>query len=209
MPHGNFQLSTLNFQLILSIFVLSIKTVKMKRILSILILAMICLNTWSQARLTSNKETHHFGQIEWKKPVTVEYTITNTGDAPLVLSNITTSCACAVADWTKTPIAPGEKGFVKATFDAKALGHFHKSVGIYSNAATNLVYLYFTGEVARNPSIDYSVLYPHTVGQILIDNMELDFPDAHLGENPSIVLNIVNQSDRPYEPVLIHLLSYF
>ena len=78
-------------------------------------------------RISSNKETHNFGQIEWKKPVTVEYTITNTGNEPLVLTNVTTSCACAVADWTKEPIAPGAKGTVKASFDAKALGRFDKS----------------------------------------------------------------------------------
>lgn len=181
----------------------------MKRIIiSIFILATVCLNVWSQARLTSNKETHNFGQIQWKKPVTVEYIITNSGNKPLVLTNITTSCACAVADWTQSPILPGEKGFVKVTFDAKALGYFHKSVGIYSNSPNNLVYLYFTGQVVRNPTIDISEAFPHSVGKILISNMELDFPDARLGENPIISLNIVNQSDRPYEPVLMHLPPY-
>ena len=80
----------------------------MKRsILSILTVFIITLSAIAQPRLSSNKETHNFGQIEWKHPVTVEYTITNTGDKPLVLTNVTTSCACSVADWTKKPIAPG------------------------------------------------------------------------------------------------------
>ena len=48
-------------------------------------------------------------KLSGKRPVTVEYTITNTGNQPLVLTNVTTSCACAVADWTKEPIAPGGK----------------------------------------------------------------------------------------------------
>jgi hypothetical protein len=68
------------------------------------------------------------------------FVITNTGDQPLVWSNVTVSCACAVADWTKTPIAPGEEGMVSATFDAKALGRFHKLIGVYSNAAPHLFY---------------------------------------------------------------------
>ncbi len=72
-------------------------------------------------------------------PVTVEYTITNTGNQPLVLTNVTTSCACAVADWTKEADCSGAKGIVKASFDAKALGHFEKSIGIYSNASPSLV----------------------------------------------------------------------
>ena len=71
----------------------------MKRsLLSILSLLTVALAAVAQPRISSNKETHNFGQIEWKRPVTVEYTITNTGNQPLVLTNVTTSCACAVAD---------------------------------------------------------------------------------------------------------------
>ena len=85
----------------------------MKRsLLSIFFLLIVTLAAVAQPRISSNKETHNFGQIEWKRPVTVEYTITNTGNLPLVLTNVTTSCACAVADWTKEPIAPGAKGIV-------------------------------------------------------------------------------------------------
>ena len=58
----------------------------MKRsILSILTVFIITLSAIAQPRLSSNKETHNFGQIEWKHPVTVEYTITNTGDKPMSL----------------------------------------------------------------------------------------------------------------------------
>ncbi len=161
----------------------------------------------AQPRLTSNKETHHFGQIEWKYPVTVEYTITNTGSEPLVLTQVTTSCGCAVANWTKSPIAPGEKGMVSATFDAKALGKFEKTVGIYSNASPSLVYLRFTGEVVQEIT-DYSQMYEQSIGQILVDRATLEFPDSHWGEEPELVLSVVNTSDSPYEPVLMHLPHY-
>lgn len=81
------------------------KIYHMKRtLLLIFTLLTVTLAAVAQPRISSNKETHNFGQIEWKKPVTVEYTITNTGNEPLVLTNVTTSCACAVADWTKEPI---------------------------------------------------------------------------------------------------------
>ncbi len=89
----------------------------------------------------------HLGQIEWKRPVTVQYTVTNTGNEPLVLSEVEPDCACTDVRWTKTPIAPGEKGTVDVTFDAEALGHFQKSVAIFTNAAPHLVYLKFDGEV--------------------------------------------------------------
>ena len=180
----------------------------MKRSISFIItLFIITLSVIAQPRLSSNKETHNFGQIEWKHPVNVEYTITNTGDKPLVLTNVTTSCACSVASWTKTPIAPGEKGTVSATFDAKALGHFEKTVGIYSNAQPSLVYLKFVGEVVQEVT-DFTKTHPYAIGSIRLDRNEFAFPDAHRGEEPTLTFSVVNLSDRPYEPVLMHLPPY-
>ena len=161
------------------------KIYHMKRtLLLIFTLLTVTLAAVAQPRISSNKETHNFGQIEWKKPVTVEYTITNTGNEPLVLTNVTTSCACAVADWTKEPIAPGAKGTVKASFDAKALGRYDKSIK------------------------DYSKLLPYAIGNIRIDRDEFSFPDVYRGQQPSMTFSIANLSDRPYEPVLMHLPPY-
>lgn len=180
----------------------------MKRFFSfIYICCFFALTLLAQPRLSSNKETHKFGQIEWKHPVKVEYVITNTGNQPLVLSNVTTSCACTVADWTKTPIAPGEKGTVSAIFDAEALGHFEKSIGIYSNAAPYLAYLKFTGEVVREVK-DFSKTHPYQIGKIKMDLNELAFPDVYRGDKPQLKLSLVNLSDKPYEPVLMHLPYY-
>lgn len=179
----------------------------MKQSFLIIILLLAIRTVCAQPRLSSNKETHNFGQIEWKKPVTVEYTITNTGDRPLVLTNVNTSCACSVADWTKEPIAPGSKGMVKATFDAKALGRFNKSISIYSNATPHLVYLNFTGEVVQEIK-DYTKTHPYAIGNIRIDCDEFAFPDVYRGQQSTLTFSIANLSDRPYEPVLMHLPPY-
>lgn len=161
----------------------------------------------AQPRFTSNTEQYSFGQIEWKHPVTAQYIITNTGDKPLVLTDIAPDCACSVAQWTKTPIAPGAKGTVNVTFDAKALGHFRKSVAIYCNAQPGLVYLNFDGEVVREIK-DFTKTHPYLIGQIRIDKNSLDFPDMQHGEQPVMHIGVVNLSDRPYEPVLMHLPTY-
>ena len=179
----------------------------MKRYLLTLYILSVCLFAWAQPRISANRDTYHFGQIEWQKPVSVDFQITNTGDKPLVLSNVTVSCACAVVDWTKTPIAPGNKGTITATFDAKALGRFHKSIGVYSNATPNLVYLHFVGEVVRKVT-DFTNYDLESIGQIMIDKTEIDFPDVHKGEQPTMQLVVVNQSSAPYEPVLMHLPPY-
>lgn len=182
--------------------------IMMKRyFFAIYFLCTVCAIAVAQPRISSNKTTHNFGQIEWKKPVKVEFVITNTGDKPLVLNNVTTSCACSVADWVKSPIAPGKEGVISATFDAKALGHFHKSIGVYSNATPELIYFNFNGEVVQEVTdlIDYDL---ESIGQIMIDQTEIDFPDAHIGERPVMRITVVNQSSGPYEPVLMHLPPY-
>ena len=180
----------------------------MKRtLICIYALAAVAVSATAQPRFSSNKETHNFGQIEWKHPVSVQYVITNTGDQPLVLTDVDPSCACSVAQWTQTPIAPGEKGKIVVDFDAKALGHFDKSIAVYSNAQPNLAYLHFTGEVVREIK-DFTKTYPYLIGQIRIDKNEIDFPDTHRGEKPVIRIGVVNLSDRSYEPVLMHLPPY-
>ena len=170
-------------------------------------IAATALTAVAQPRFTSNTETYDFGQIEWKHPVTVQYSITNTGDRPLVLTEVEPDCACSVAQWTKTPIAPGAKGTVNVTFDAEALGHFNKSVAIYCNAQPHLVYLKFNGEVVREIK-DFTKTHPYLIGQIRIDKNSLDFPDVQAGEKPVMHIGVVNLSDRPYEPVLMHLPPY-
>lgn len=180
----------------------------MKKLL-ILLYATACFaaDAAAQARFTSNTEEHRFGQIEWKHPVTAEYTITNTGDRPLVLSEVEPDCACAVAQWTQTPIAPGGKGTISVTFDAEALGHFYKSVAVFTNAEPHVAYLNLSGEVVREIK-DFTKTHPFLIGDIRLDRDALDFPDAHHGEHPTLALGVANLSAQPYEPVLMHLPPY-
>lgn len=161
----------------------------------------------AQPRFASNMETYNFGQIEWKRTVSVCYTVTNAGDKPLVLGGVEPDCACTVARWTQQPIAPGEKGEVCVTFDAETLGHFHKSVAVTCNAEPHLVYLNFTGEVVHDVR-NYAATHPYRIGDIRTDCNSIDFPDVNRGERPQWHISVVNESDRPYEPVLMHLPSY-
>lgn len=180
----------------------------MKRFFSIITLCTgLAATVAAQARFTSSTQMHHLGQIEWKRPVSVSYTITNTGDEPLVLSQVEPDCACTDARWTQSPIAPGGKGTVEVTFDAEALGHFQKSVAVFTNASPHLVYLKFDGEVVTEIK-DFTRTHPYLIGQIRIDKDELDFPDIQRGEHPVMYLSVVNQSDKAYEPVLMHLPPY-
>ena len=59
------------------------KIYHMKRtLLLIFTLLTVTLAAVAQPRISSNKETHNFGQIEWKKPVTVENGLYQTWQKP-------------------------------------------------------------------------------------------------------------------------------
>lgn len=172
-----------------------------------ILLVAACVSVVAQPRFTSNTEEYRFGQVEWKHPVTAQYDIMNTGDQPLILTEVEPDCACTATQWTRTPIAPGGKGTVSVTFDAEALGHFNKSVAVSTNTEPGVVYLRLTGQVVRQIT-DFSRSHPFLIGQIRIDREELDFPDVQHGEHPVMRLGVVNLSEQPYEPVLMHLPSY-
>ena len=180
----------------------------MKRIILIInLLVIFCMSGWAQAQITFDKKVHDFGAVLWKNPVTATFTITNSGDKPLVISNVTTSCGCTVANWTKTPIAPGASGVVSSTFDSKALGRFQKSIGIYSNASERPIYLAIRGEVTADPK-NYTVTHPYEIGLIRLDKESLEFDDAHKGDKLEMDLLVANTTEAVYTPVLMHLPPY-
>ena len=92
----------------------------------------------SQAQeISFEEEIHDFGTFDQHGNGTFEFKFTNTGDAPLIISNSKGSCGCTVPVWPKEPIAPGESNVIKVKYDTKRIGSFNKSVTITSNAKTD------------------------------------------------------------------------
>ena len=84
-----------------------------------------------QAEITFETTSHNFGSFPESSPkVTCTFTFKNTGDAPLVIHQAIASCGCAVPDYPKTPIKPGESGKITVTYNGagKFPGHFKKSI---------------------------------------------------------------------------------
>ncbi len=86
--------------------------------------------TPKQSVIKWDKEIHDFGDIEKGKPVTYEFSFTNTTNETVLITNVKPACGCTAANYTKTPIKPGEKGMVAATFNAASPGGFQKTVTI-------------------------------------------------------------------------------
>ncbi|MEQ8303950.1 MAG: DUF1573 domain-containing protein [Cyclobacteriaceae bacterium] len=93
--------------------------------------------------------THDFGKIKQGVPQTHEFKFTNTGKQPLVITNVQASCGCTTPDWSKDPIPPGGEGFIKATYNAAAMGGFTKTVTVMANVENGFKQLTIKGEVVQ------------------------------------------------------------
>ena len=73
---------------------------------------------------------HDFGNVkEAAGPVSHDFVITNTGDAPLIIISATTSCGCTTPVIPKEPIKPGASAKMKVTFDPLGRpGEFEKNI---------------------------------------------------------------------------------
>jgi hypothetical protein len=75
-----------------------------------------------------------YGTITQNSDGTRLFTFTNTGDAPLLITNVKTSCGCTVPSYSKSAILPGETGELNIKYDTKRLGAFTKTVTVTSNS---------------------------------------------------------------------------
>ena len=55
---------------------------------------------------------HDFGTLKPRRKVSFTYKFKNAGKANLIISTVVPSCGCTVAQFTKTPVKPGESGFI-------------------------------------------------------------------------------------------------
>lgn len=95
-------------------------------------------------------QTFDFGKIKQNVPATHEFTFTNNGKVPMVITNAHPSCGCTIPDWSKDPIPPGGQGFVKATYSAAGLSAFDKTVTVTANVEGGTILLRIKGEVVAN-----------------------------------------------------------
>ena len=98
-------------------------------------------------KVTWAKESHDFGDIPQGKPVSVEFAFTNTGDTPLLIADVATSCGCTASDYSKEPIAPGASSKIKVTYNAANPGAFTKSITVNFSDADSKKVLMIKGTV--------------------------------------------------------------
>ena len=88
-----------------------------------------------------------YGKIQQHADGIRVFKFTNTGNAPIVISNAKGSCGCTVPTYPKNVILPGETGEINVKYATDRIGAFTKTVTLTSNASEPSKVLRIKGEV--------------------------------------------------------------
>jgi len=84
--------------------------------------------------MSFDKAEHDFGSIVQGTPQETIFTFTNTGDAPLIITDAKSSCGCTVPQYPKnTPIAPGASGEMVVKFNGSGQNQVTKTITVTAN----------------------------------------------------------------------------
>lgn len=85
--------------------------------------------------MTFEKSEHDFGTIQRGEAQETTFTFTNTGNAPLIITDAKSSCGCTVPNPPKEPIAPGETGELLVKFNGSGQNQVTKTITVTANTA--------------------------------------------------------------------------
>ena len=132
------------------------------RIMGMFIMLMISQGLMAQPEVQGNKETaaekpaiefaeriHDFGKIKSGDQAFFYFVFTNNGQAPLVISNVRSSCGCTVPQWPRVPVLAGKSDSIRVEYNTRIKGAFNKSITVFSNATDAGVPLIIKGNVSN------------------------------------------------------------
>lgn len=122
----------------------------MKKLVILLFVGMIGFTVSAQdkvAKIKFKTETIDYGTIEKGANGVRIFEFTNTGDAPLIITKVKSSCGCTVPKKPEAPIMPGDTGEIEVKYDTNRVMPIRKTITVTSNADTPTVALKIKGNV--------------------------------------------------------------
>ncbi|MBC8047668.1 MAG: DUF1573 domain-containing protein [Fimbriimonadaceae bacterium] len=95
-------------------------------------------------------DTYDFSNIAQGIPATATFEFVNNGKEPLIITDVQKTCGCTKTEWPEQPVMPGQKGVIKAEYNAATEGAFTKTITVNSNASAPSVKLTFKGTVVKD-----------------------------------------------------------
>ncbi len=120
----------------------------------IILLAFVSVLTYgfemhAQAKIQFKTDTIDYGTIAKGSDGLRVFEFTNTGNQPLVITEVFSSCGCTVPKKPDGPIAPGKTATIEVKYDTSRVGPIRKTITVNSNSDTPIVALKIKGEVTN------------------------------------------------------------
>ncbi|TMM56104.1 DUF1573 domain-containing protein [Maribacter algarum] len=122
----------------------------MKKIVLVLFVGLLGFTMTAQdaaAKIEFKTETVDYGEIAKGADGVRVFEFTNTGDAPLIISKVSSSCGCTIPKKPEAPILPGKTGEIQVKYDTNRVGPIRKAITVISNADTPTKVLKIKGEI--------------------------------------------------------------
>jgi hypothetical protein len=119
----------------------------MKQLITILFIGLISFTINAQAKIEFKSDTIDYVTIEKGADGVRVFEFTNTGDEPLIVSKVSSSCGCTIPKKPKDPIMPGKTGEIEVKYDTNRVNPIRKTMTVISNADTPTVALKIKGLV--------------------------------------------------------------
>ncbi|MBR1774615.1 MAG: DUF1573 domain-containing protein [Bacteroidales bacterium] len=103
----------------------------------------------TQAEITFTELEHDYGEVEKGGNGICEFVYKNTGKAPLMLTNVRSSCGCTIPSWSKEPLMPGQTAKIQVKYNTNNVGTINKTITVESNAASGKTILKIKGKVVN------------------------------------------------------------
>ncbi|MBN2744881.1 MAG: DUF1573 domain-containing protein [Marinilabiliaceae bacterium] len=106
-----------------------------------------CVGQNAKPKIVFNHKVHHFGDISQHAKAECSFTFHNTGNAPLMIQKVTSSCRCTLPQWPHTPIMPGDSSTIQLTYRTDFPGIIYRPIEVWSNATRKPITLLIKGSV--------------------------------------------------------------
>ena len=110
----------------------------MQKIIALLLFTLFSNISFSQSakiEFSAKDNTIDYGKVTKATDSGVRvFEFTNTGDAPLIITNVLSTCGCLIPSKPDAPILPGKKGKIEVKYNMTT-GPIRKTITVETNAA--------------------------------------------------------------------------
>lgn len=131
------------------------------------------------------------------QPQTQIFTVTNTGNQPIIITRVVSMSSLFKTNWTREPLAPGKKGEIRITFTPKQLQEtFNYTIMVHSNASSKATELKISGNLVDNPAKP-TLLYKYTLAGIKFKASNINFGKIYTWQTVSDTTYYINTRKEP------------